>query len=89
MGWLLPVDESANGTLSIEGEELRYFLSSEYSESRVVLCSIIGGFDDMGATCSVGNGTMGFDFQILLISDEGSVLDYFYGSLESNQSAQE
>ena len=89
MGWLLPVDESANGTLSIEGEELRYFLSSEYSESRVVLCSIIGGFDDMGATCSVGNGTMGFDFQILLISDEGSVLDYFYGSLESNQSAQD
>ena len=89
MGWLLPIDESANGTLSIEGEELRYFLSSEYSESRVVLCSITGGFDDMGATCSVGNGTMGFDFQILLISDEGSVLDYFYGSLESNESAQQ
>ena len=43
----------------------------------------------MGATCSVGNGTMGFDFQILLISDEGSVLDYFYGSLESNETAQQ
>ena len=89
MGWLLPIDDSTNGTLSIEGEELDYFLSSEYSESRVVLCSITGDFDDMGATCSVGNGTMGFDFQILLISDEGSVLDYFYGSLESNESAQQ
>ena len=89
MGWLLPVADSTNGTLSIEGEELGYFLSSEYSESRVVLCSITGDFVDMGATCSVGNGTMGFDFQILLISDEGSVLDYFYGSLESNESAQQ
>ena len=50
---------------------------------------LTGDFDDMGATCSVGNGTMGFDSQILLISDEGSVLDYYYGSLESNQSAQD
>ncbi len=89
MGWLLPVTDSTNGTLLIEGEELGYFLSSEYSESRVVLCSITGDFDEMGAMCSVGNGTMGFDFQILLISDEGSVLDYFYGSLESNESAQQ
>ena len=89
MGWLLPVGDSTNGTLSIEGEELDYFLSSEYSESRVVLCSITGDFSDMGATCSVGNGTMGFGFQILLISDEGFVLDYFYGSLESNESAQQ
>ena len=89
MGWLLPIADSANGTLFIEGEELGYFLSSEYSPSRVVFCSITGDFDDMGATCSVGNGTMGFDFQILLISDQGSVLDYFYGSLESNESAQQ
>jgi len=89
MGWLLPIADSTNGTLLIEGEELVYFLSSEYSPSRVVFCSITGDFDDMGATCSVGNGTMGFDFQILLISDRGSVLDYFYGSLESNESAQQ
>ena len=89
MGWLLPVGESTNGTLSIEDEELAFFLSSTYSQARVVFCSIIGDFDDMGVRCTVGNGTMDFDFQILLISDEGSVLDYFYGSLGSNESAQQ
>ncbi|MGB1461445.1 MAG: CARDB domain-containing protein [Candidatus Thalassarchaeaceae archaeon] len=89
MGWLLPVRDSTNGTISVGDERLDYFLFSEYSASRDVLCSIAGSFDDMGATCSVENGTMGFEFQILLISDEGSVLDYFYGSLDSNESAQQ
>ena len=67
MGWLLPVMNRSTEHVR-RGEELAYFLSSKYSQSEWSL--LHWGDFDMGATCSVGNGTMAFDFQMLLISDE-------------------
>ena len=90
MGWLLSVESSTNGTLTIEGESfLGYILTSEDSESRDAICSIVGDFNDVGASCSIDNGTQDFDFQLLLISDDGYVLDYHYGSLGPNEAAQQ
>ena len=88
MGWLLPIDSSANGSLTIEGiSSLDYTLTSSDSETRTAICSIAGDFEDVLASCSISNGSYGFEFQILLIGDDGEVLDSIYGNLEANESA--
>ena len=89
MGWLLPVGSSTNGSLTIGGSvSLGYTLSSSESEARSAICSIAGGFEDVRASCSISNGSYDFEFQVLLIGDDGRVLDSIFGSLGENESAQ-
>ena len=89
MGWLLPVGSSTNGSLTVDGSvSLGYTLSSSKLEARSAICSIAGGFEDVRASCSISNGSYDFEFQVLLIGDDGRVLDSIYGSLGENESAQ-
>ena len=89
MGWLLPIESSTNGSLTIDGStSLGYMLSSSESKVRNAMCSISGHFEDVLASCSISNGSYEFEFQVLLISDDGTVLDVKYGSLGENESAQ-
>ena len=88
MGWLLPAEASTNGSLNIDGTTLSYSLTVTNSESRSAICSLAGGFEDVRATCSISNGSEVFEFQILLIGDDGVVLDSIFGIVSENETSQ-
>ena len=88
MGWLLPAEASTNGSLNIDGTTLSYSLTVTNSESRSAICSLSGGFEDVRATCSISNGSEVFEFQILLIGDDGVVLDSIFGIVSENETSQ-
>ena len=88
-GWLLPSSLSVNGSLNVDGSTtLSYSLSVSKSEPRSAICSLSGDFRDVRGWCSISNGSSPFEFQILLIGDDGFVLDSIFGSLSENESAQ-
>ena len=88
MGWLLPAESSVNGSLSIDGEtSLSYYLIVAESKPRDAICSLSGGFEDVRASCSIFNGSAAFEYQALLIGDDGVVLDSSFGSLSENETA--
>lgn len=88
MGWLLPAESSVNGSLSIDGEtSLSYSLAISKSKPREAICSLSGGFEEVRASCSISNGSTAFEYQVLLIGDDGVVLDSSFGSLSENQTA--
>lgn len=88
MGWLLPAESSVNGSLSIDGEtSLSYYLIVAESKPRDAICSLSGGFEDVRASCSIFNGSAVFEYQALLIGDDGVVLDSSFGSLSENETA--
>jgi hypothetical protein len=89
MGWLLPAESTTNGSLTVDGgTTLSYSLTISESEPRSAICSFSGGFEDVRASCSISNGSEAFEFQILLIGDDGVVLDSSFGTLSENETAQ-
>ena len=87
MGWLLPSSTSTGGEISVDGiTTLTYNLSASESPTRSVICSIGGDLEEMSPTCSIGNGSSDFTFQIMLIGDQGNVLDYEFGFVQENSS---
>ena len=86
--WLLPAESSVNGSLSVDGEtSLSYYLTVAESKPRDAICSLSGGFEDVRASCSIFNGSAAFEYQVLLIGDDGVVLDSSFGSLSENETA--
>ena len=89
MGWLLSAGSTTNGSLTVDGgTTLSYSLTISKSEPRSAICSFSGGFEDVRASCSISNGSEVFEFQILLIGDDGVVLDSSFGILSENETAQ-
>jgi len=89
MGWMLPAFLSTNGSLNVNGTmSLSYSLTVSKSEPRSAICSLSGDFKDVRGWCSISNGSLPFEFQILLIGDDGLVLDSSFGSLSENETAQ-
>ena len=87
MGWLLPVSSSGTWNLDIDGESsLQYVISAIEVESREILCQVSGEVADIRTTCTIHNGSGAFDFQALLIGDEGQIIDSVFGNLAANQS---
>ncbi len=87
MGWLLPVSSSGTWNLDIDGESsLQYVISAIEVESREILCQVSGEVADIRTTCTIHNGSEAFDFQALLIGDEGQIIDSVFGNLAANQS---
>jgi len=60
--------------------------TSEY-EARAASCSIGGTLEEILPSCSIGNGSSGFVFQVMLIGDGGRMLDYVIGSVPENESS--
>ena len=88
IGWLLPADSSINGSLYIDGETtLSYTLTISKSKTREAICSLSGSFEDVRASCSISNGSAAFEYQVLLIGDDGVVLDSVYDTLSENETA--
>ena len=88
MGWLMQAESSGNGSLSIDGgTSLDYYLTVSKNKPREAICSLSGGFEEVRASCSISNGSAVFEYQVLLIGDDGVVLDSSFGSLSENESS--
>ncbi len=88
MGWLLPSGSSIEGSLVVNGmTTLDYVMTTSEHEARAASCSIGGTLEEMLPSCSIGNGSSGFVFQVMLIGDGGRMLDYVIGSVPENESS--
>ena len=79
-GWALPAISSGVGSLSVSGSDLAYNAHVSQPSMRAAVCSIQGEVGAVVAQCSVLNGSDSFLFTILLIDDEGMMLDSFSGN---------
>ena len=80
-GWALPAVSSGAGSLSVGGSTLAYQAHVTVPSLRDADCSIQGVLSAVVAQCYVLNGTDPFSFTILLIDDQGVMLDSFSGSV--------
>jgi len=79
-GWTLPAMSSGTGSLSVGGSALVYYAHVTQPSLRDADCSIQGELVAVVAQCSVLNGTDSFSFTVLLVDDQGVMLDSFSGS---------
>ena len=86
MGWLVGSQSIDNGSILIEGtEELDFSIFVSDYLTRRAICSITGQIGNIGGTCLIGNGSAEITYQILLIADDGLVLDSDFGTLSGNE----
>jgi hypothetical protein len=87
MGWLLPITASGTGQIVVDGQTTLDYVVTAYDENYPeVICNIEGASSDIKSTCNIGNGSAAFEFQVLLVSDEGEVIDSSFGILPANSS---
>ena len=86
-GWALPAISSGPGWLNVDGSNLTYTTHVSQPSMRAALCSIQGEVGAVIAQCSVLNGSDSFSFTILLIDDEGAMLDSFSGAVAAGSSS--
>ena len=87
MGWLLPITASGTGQIVVDGQTaLDYDITAYDVNYREVICNIEGASSDIKSTCNIGNGSAAFEFQALLLNDEGEVIDSSFGILPANSS---
>tara|TARA_Y100001970_G_scaffold71959_1_gene91361 strand:+ start:8573 stop:14245 length:5673 start_codon:yes stop_codon:yes gene_type:complete len=65
---------------------LPYSANINQPSSRSAYCSLSGIFGDVNAECSIGNGTETFHYTIMLIDDQGRMIDSKEGIVGINQS---
>ena len=87
-GWALPAILSGPGWLNVDGSNLTYTTHVSQPSMRAALCSIQGEVGAVIAQCSVLNGSDSFSFTILLIDDEGAMLDSFSGVVAAGSSSE-
>ena len=87
-GWALPAISSGPGWLNVDGSNLTYTTHVSQPSMRTALCSIQGEVGAVIAQCSVLNGSDSFSFTILLIDDEGAMLDSFSGAVAAGSSSE-
>ena len=87
-GWALPAISSGPGWLNVDGSNLTYTTHVSQPSMRAALCSIQGEVGAVIAQCSVLNGSDSFSFTILLIDDEGAMLDSFSGAVAAGSSSE-
>ena len=86
MGWIVSSRSIGNGSILVEGiEELDFSMFVSDYLTRSAICSISGEIGNIGGTCLIGNGSEEITYQILLIADNGLVLDSDYGTLSENE----
>ena len=87
-GWLWLASQSVqDGEITIDSNEGLVY-SSYISEevSREGNCFLLGQQGDITAYCSIFNGTGNFDYTLMLIDDNGKLLDSYSNTLEHNAS---
>ncbi|SVB91313.1 uncharacterized protein METZ01_LOCUS244167, partial [marine metagenome] len=83
-GWALPVVASGNGSLSVDLSSLNYTAHVIEHSIRAAECNVLGTFEEVVAHCSIFNGTEAFSYSILLIDDQGVMLDSASGQVSAN-----
>ncbi len=85
-GWIWQASAGGVGTqLTVDSDSvLPYSAYVIEPSSRYATCVIDGSADSVNAHCSVGNGTESYSFTIMLIDDEGSMLDSHDGFIAAN-----
>jgi uncharacterized membrane protein len=88
-GWRwLATQSNEDGEITIDSSEGLIYISVISNPSqRSVTCSISGTFNSTISFCEILNGTGRFEYTILLIDDEGRMLDSIIGVAEENQSS--
>jgi len=72
---------SGAGSLNVGGSDLTYYAHVTQPSLRAADCGIQGDLAAVVAQCSVLNGTDSFSFTILLVDDQGVMLDSYPGSV--------
>jgi len=85
-GWSLPAMSSGDGSLGVGGSALPYYTHATQPSLRGADCSIQGESSAVVAQCSVLNGSDSFSFTVLLVDDQGVMLDSFSGSVAGGSS---
>jgi len=85
-GWVWQATSGQVGTqLTVDSDSvLPYTAYVIEPSSRFATCTIDGSADSVNAHCSVSNGTESFSFTIILIDDEGAMLDSHDGFVAAN-----
>ena len=85
-GWVWQADSSGVGTqLTVDSDSVLPYTAYVIEPSiRFATCTIDGSVDSVDAECQVGNGTESFAFTVMLIDDEGSMLDSHDGFVAAN-----
>ena len=87
-GWIWEASQSiSDGEITIDSMEGLVYLSLVSQPSvRNGICSLGEQGDEIIAYCSINNGTGDFDYSLLLIGDDGKLLDSYTGTLTDNMS---
>ena len=85
-GWVWQAVSNGIGTqLTVDSDSvLPYSAYVIEPSSRFATCTIDGSAVSVDAECQVGNGTESFAFTVMLIDDEGSMLDSHDGFVAAN-----
>ena len=85
-GWVWQAVSNGVGTqLTVDSDSvLPYSAYVIEPSSRFATCTIDGSAVSVDAECQVGNGTESFAFTVMLIDDEGSMLDSHDGFVAAN-----
>ena len=85
-GWALPLLASGEGQISVGSVTLDYLAHASEPAMRMANCVISGALGDVIAQCNIVNGSGGFQYTMMLIDDEGSMLESASGYVSGNTS---
>ena len=85
-GWVWQASLGSTGTgLTVNSETVLPYTAYVIEPAlRYATCSITGNVVSVSAECTVANGTEPFSYTVILIDDQGKLLDSFEGRLGAN-----
>ena len=88
-GWIWQANLGAIGTgLTVDSETVLTYTAYVIEPAlRYATCSITGTAVSVSAECTVANGTQPFRYSVILIDEQGKLLDSFEGELGANMTS--
>ena len=85
-GWAWQANTASSGTqVTVDSDTVLPYTAYVIEPAlRYATCSITGSVDSVRAECTVANGTQPFSYTVILIDDEGKMLDSTEGNLDAN-----
>ena len=85
-GWAWQANTANSGTqVTVDSDTVLPYTAYVIEPAlRYATCSITGSVDSVRAECTVANGTQPFSYTVILIDDEGKMLDSTEGNLDAN-----
>ena len=85
-GWAWQANTASSGTqVTVDSNTVLPYTAYVIEPAlRYATCSITGSVDSVRAECTVANGTQPFSYTVILIDDEGKMLDSTEGNLDAN-----